>query len=725
MSKAELFVEIGSEEIPAGEVMMAVEFLRDAIVSGLDTLRLEHGPAEIYATPRRLAVVVPDVDVAQPDVTKEVAGPPVSVAFRDGQPTKAAEGFARGLGLGVDQLVRRETKKGEYLYAVVEEKGGPAAELLPPILAEALRKIPFKRTMRWGDGDASFVRPLQWIVALLGDTLLDVRFGDVVAGRESRGHRFLAPDAFVVTGGAAWRAELESRKVIADVAARRARIVEGAAGLAATVGGRLRADEGLIDEVTQLVEFPVPMLCRFDDRYLDIPAEVLISEMREHQRYLALVDEAGRLLPHFVVIGNTTVRDEAVVRSGYQRVLSARFADGIFFFEEDKKTPLAERFDALADMQFTRALGSLRDKAERSLALAFELAAAIEGLSPSVSGPTGSALTAVVEAGAVGIRALAAESAPEDPALSWWWTLARAGVLMKGDLLTRMVFEFPELQGVMGRAYAQAAGEPAAVAAAIEDHYRPRNAGDGLPESDHGALLGLADRLDTIVGIFATGKGPTGAADPFGLRRAALGVIHLLRGRAWHCSLTTAVRFAIEALGDKAKRPADEIETEVLDFVRGRLRGVLTGEGVPTDVAEAALAAGHDDVVDAAARAHALAALRASPDFEPIGVAFKRVANILKGQTVGEGDPSALSEPAEKALLAAAEIAETKVRQALETRAFDQAFGAFAELRPAVDALFDAVMVMDPNPELRDRRVALVGRVHRVLAPLADFTRLS
>ena len=701
---AELLIEIGSEEIPAGEVATAVASLRDQLVLALDEHRLGHGPVTTYATPRRLTVVVEAVQGRQDDLTKEVSGPPVKFAFKDGEPTKAAVGFAKGLGLTVDQLGRTQTAKGEYLCAVVQEKGRSAAELLTPLLPELIAKIPFRKTMRWGAGEATFVRPIQWIVALLGDRVLPFTYGDVTAGRQSQGHRFAAPEPFDVTSAQQYRSAMADKHVVLDVGQRRQQIVDVATQLASSVNGVLRSDDPLIDEVVMLVEQPVAMLCEFDASYLEIPQEVLISEMREHQRYLSIVDAAGKLMPYFVVIANSAVEDEVVVKGGYLRVLTARFADGAFFYTEDQKRKSVDRVEALESVQFHRALGSVRDKVERSVHMAFWCAQRL-GLVDAVPADT----WALARDGGGGFA----------------WSLARAGWLMKTDLVTRMVYEFPDLQGVMGHAYAKIDGEPAEVAAAIEAHYLPRGAGDDLPEGDLGALLGLGERLDTIAGIFSVGKGPTGTADPFGLRRAALAIINVLRARGWHLSIDDAVAAAVEGIGEKRKKDAGQVSEEIREFFRGRLRGVITGRGVPSDVAEAVLVAGYDDMVDAANRAEALASLRSKPEFEPIAVAFKRVANILKGQSPAPVDPEVLTDDAERALLSATRTVAATLAGLVEARDFDGAFGAIAELRPSVDAFFDAVMVMDSDPAVRARRVAIVGQVHQIFAPLADFTKLS
>ncbi len=701
---AALLIEIGSEEIPAAEVEVAVSSLRDQLVAALEANRLAHGDVRTWCTPRRLTVAVDAVQAMQDNLTKEVMGPPVKVAFRDGVATKAAEGFAKGLGLTVDQLDRKETKKGEYLCAMVKEEGQSAAELLAPLLPEMLSKIPFKKTMRWGAGDAAFIRPIQWILALLGDAVLPFAYADVASGRTSCGHRFLAPEPFEVRGVEQYLEEIAKRDVVIDAAERRRQISSGASELAATVDGQLSDDAELIEEVVQLVERPVAMLCEFDSSYLEIPQEVLISEMREHQRYLPLVDGAGKLMPYFVVIANTPVTDEAVVKGGYLRVLTARFADGAFFYAEDQKRKLVERVGELEKVQFHRALGSVHAKVARSVSMATWLAVQLGKIDEA---PADTFALATGEGN------------------GFARDLVRAGWLMKTDLVTRMVYEFPDLQGTMGRAYAGIDGEGDAVATAIESHYKPRNAGDDLPSDDLGALLGIADRLDSIAGIFSVAKGPTGTADPFGLRRAALAIINILRDRGWHLSIDAAIARAVEGIGDKRKKDADVAEREIREFFRGRLRGVLTGGDVPSDVAEAVLVASYDDMVDAADRAHALAALRSRPEFEPIAVAFKRVANILKGQTPAAPDPSSLDEGPERALYEATQKVADSVRGAVEARDFDGAFGTIADLRPSVDAFFDAVMVMDEDAAVRARRVAIVGAVHKIFAPLADFTRLS
>jgi glycyl-tRNA synthetase len=729
--RRDLLVEVGAEEIPAGEVMDAVRALESALISRLDGMRLAHGAPRIFATPRRLAVIIPAIPERQEDQTKEVAGPPVKAAYKDGQPTKAAEGFAKGLGLTVRDLVTRPTPKGEYVFATVQEKGKPTAELLPGAIAESIAAIPFKRVMRWGAGETAFSRPIQWIAALFGTDVVPLQYAGVLSGKTSRGHRFLSPTAFDLASPAVYAAELEKRSVIADVAKRRAAIVEGAEKLARSAGGRLKKDEALLDEIAQLVEWPVPLLDHFDARFLEIPREVLISEMQHHQRYLPILSEdGGRLLPSFVVVANTTVEDPAVSLDGYRRVLTARFEDGAFFFKEDLKSKLYDRVDRLKAVTFHRALGSIYEKVERAVKLAFWVAGALGDQIQGPGAPKKTGFHAPSD-----LRKLADvpppthsrnEPAQDLEAERWKWMLARAGFLAKADLTTSMVYEFPELQGIIGAEYARRNGELPEVAAAIAEHYQPRTAEDSLPSGALGAVLGIADRLDSIAGIFSTGKGPTGSADPFGLRRATLAIINVLRARGWHFSLSEAIAEAISLVGKKRTKGEDEVLQEVREFVRTRLRGVLSDDGIPADVAEAVLSAGYDDIVDAGARANALATLRKGKEFEPIAITFKRVANILKDVKEAHAvDSGKLRVEAERKLHAASESLKAGVAQAIARRDFTKAISAIAEIRPVVDAFFEAVMVMDENPDVRRNRIALVREVHSIFAPLADFTKLS
>jgi glycyl-tRNA synthetase beta chain len=694
---ADLLLELGAEELPASFILPALEDLKRIFRERAEAARLPHGDLRVHGTPRRLALYVDRVGDSSEDVSREVTGPSAKAGFdAEGKPTRAAEKFAESLGLKPDQLVKVKTPKGEYLGARVEEKGKPAQALLPEILSAAVHGIRFPKSMRWGDVDLAFARPLHWIVALLGEEVVPVVFGDVRSGRRTKGHRFLSPGAIELRGPAGYVEALRGVNVIVDVAERRALLADRVTKAAAAAGGRVLEDPALIDQVTHLVELPSPVVGSFDERHLDLPPEVLIQEMKSHQRYFSVVDADGKLLPRFIAVSNTPVRDEKLSLRGYERVLEARLADGRFFFDEDRKQKLEERLPKLDRVVFQQKLGTYAEKVARVRQLALWLAE-----------QTGhGADRAVVE---------------------------RAATLAKADLVTGMVGEFPELQGVMGREYAKASGESDDVARAIFEHYLPRNAQDALPTRDPGALIGIADRLDTLCGIFAIGKGPSGAADPFGLRRACLAVINVVLARGYRLSLAAAVDRALEGLAPKVsdvKRKQGEppVREQVLEFFRGRLKS-LWQEAHRTDVVEAVLSAGHDDLVAAKARHDALSAIVGRPDFAPLAVAFKRVVNIVEkqGKDVGAGEVDAgrLQDAEEKVLHQAWLGAKEKVHAQIAKDDYPGALREITALKPVVDRFFDKVMVMAEDPALRENRIRLLVSIGGLFAPIADFSRIQ
>ncbi|MCP3161785.1 glycine--tRNA ligase subunit beta [Myxococcus qinghaiensis] len=693
----DLLLEIGAEEIPASFIGPALEDLRRVLTERMTEARLKHGEVSVYGTPRRLAVLVRDVADAGEDVVKEVLGPSAKAAFdAEGKPTKAAEKFAESLKLSVDKLGRSQTAKGEYLSARVEEKGRPAADTLKDALHVAVHSINFRKSMRWGDVESSFARPVQWLVALLGGDVIPVVFGDVKSGRTTHGHRFLSPGAIELKAPADYEAALAKANVVADIAKRRAQLVEKLAAAAKAAGGKLLEDEGLVDQVTNLVELPSPVVGTFEERHLDLPPEVLVQEMKSHQRYFSLVDGAGKLLPKFIAVSNTPVRDEQLSLRGYQRVLRARLADGRFFYDEDRKTPLMDRVEKLGRVVWQGQLGTYLEKVERFRTLGVWLAVQTKR---------------------------AGESA----------TIERAATLAKADLVTGMVGEFPELQGVMGREYARASGEPEAVAQAIFEHYLPRGAEDALPTQDAGALIGIADRLDSLCGIFAIGKAPSGAADPFGLRRACIAIIRLVLGRGYRFSLAAAVDEALRLLAPKlanVKRKAGDAapREQVLEFFRGRLKS-LWGEQHRTDVVEAVLAAGFDDLVAAHKRLEALSLIVGRADFQPLAVAFKRVVNIVEkqGRDVAGGQTQAqkLVDDAERQLHSAFTQARTAVAGFVQSDDFSGALKEITGLKPAVDTFFDKVMVMAEDKELRENRIRLLVEIGALFNQVADFSKIQ
>jgi len=694
---SDLLLEIGTEEIPAGFILGAVEDLRKSLVERLAEARLAHGEARSFGTPRRLAVQIKRVADASADMSREVIGPPAKAAFdREGKPTQTAEKFASGLNLSASSLRRVQTARGEYVSALVEEKGRAARAILPEILAGAVHAIGFKKSMRWGDVEQSFARPVHWLVALLGEEVLPLVFGDVRSGRTSQGHRFLAPQAIELRAPADYEAAMEKAHVIADFARRRAVLEEALRVAAQSAGAQLISDPDLLDQVTNLVEEPHPVIGSFDERYLDLPREVLVQEMKSHQRYFSLTDSSGKLVAKFIAVSNTPVRNARESLVGYERVLRSRLADGRFFFDEDRKLPLGDRVEKLRRVVWQGKLGSYAEKVERIRDLALFLAKMIG---------KGDVLRQTIE---------------------------RAATLSKADLVTGMVGEFPELQGTMGREYALASGESPEVALAIFEHYLPRGANDVLPTHDAGALIGIADRLDTLCGIFAIGKSPTGAADPFALRRACLGVINIVLGRGYRFSLSSAVSQALALLGLKIadlKRKASETGPghQVLDFFRGRLKA-LWSESHRADAVEAILSSGFDDLVAARKRLEALSQLVGRPDFVPLAVAFKRVANIVEKQgkdLAGPIDPTRLVEPAERHLHHSLLETRASVRSKLASDDYAGALREIAGLKPAVDAFFDKVMVMAEDKALRANRISLLREIRALFNEVADFSKLQ
>jgi glycyl-tRNA synthetase beta chain len=690
-------LELGAEELPARFVVPALADLQRMLVEQLGAAGLSHGEVKTYGTPRRLAVHVAGLQERTEDVRRDALGPPVRAAFdKDGKPTKAAEKFAEGLGLRVDQLKRVATPKGEYLAAEVEEKGRTAQAILGNALHDVVHRLGFPKSMRWGDVEASFARPLHWIVALFGEEVIPVTFGDVKSGRTTVGHRFLSPAAITLASPAEYLPALSAANVMPDVAARRALLVERLHAAAKRAGGTLIQDEALVDQVVNLVELPNPVVGNFEARHLDLPPEVLVQEMKSHQRYFSLEGADGKLMPKFIAVSNTPVKDEALSLRGYERVLRARLTDGRFFFDEDRKVPLESRVEKLGRVVYQQKLGTYLEKVERFRALAKDLAEK------------------------TGHHALHA-------------TVDRAAWLCKADLVTGMVGEFPELQGVMGREYARVSGEPEAVAVAVFEHYLPRGAGDALPSTDAGALLGLADRLDTLCGIFGIGKPPTGAADPFGLRRACLGIIHVLLARGYRVSLSAAVELSLALLSEKLKDVKSKagdppVRDQVLEFFRGRLKS-LWSESHRGDVVEAVLAAGFDDVVGAGKRVQALDALVGRADFAPLAAAFKRVVNIVQkqGKDVGAGavDPARLEDEAEKRLFQEVAAVRERVSALLGRDDFAGALREITSLKPAVDLFFEKVMVMAEDRALRENRVRLLVEIGALFSPVADFTKIQ
>lgn len=689
----DLLFEIGAEEIPAGFVPPALEQLEKDLAKALDDARLAHGEVKAVGSPRRLAVWARAVATQQADAKSEAFGPPVAQAYdAEGKPTQAALGFAKSQGVDVGQLVRAQTPKGERLAVMKVEKGRKAEQVLPALLDKLVAGLRFKKAMRSRFDDVTFARPVRWMVALYGGKPVKVRYGEVTSGKVTHGHRFLSPKPLALQGTPEdYLAKLAKAHVVVDPVARRKALEAELARAGKAAGGKVREDAPLVDQVLYLVEEPTAVVGQFEEQNLELPPEVVISEMRNHQRYFAVVDAKGNLQNKFVAVSATKVKDPKVARHGYERVLRARLADARFFFEEDKKRRLHDRIADLGRRTYQAKLGSELERTNRIGAVASALA-----------------------------RALGREDLVAD--------VLEVSRLAKVDLNTGMVGEFPELQGVMGAHYARHEGMKPELADAIEDHYKPIGASEDMPRGDLGALVGLADRLHQLVGIIGVGEKATGAADPFGLRRAAIGILRILLARGYHLSLGAAVEATLEALqGVKLANDRAVVAEQVLDFLRGRVRA-LWAEGADGDLVEAVLGAGFDDVVDARRRLEALAEVKARPDFTPLAVAFKRVANIQEKAGQGQAaavDAALLQDDAEKTLLAELERVEREVGARREARDYPAVLRNVATLEPAVARFFDDVMVMAEDQALRANRLGLMRRVGALFAGVADFRKIQ
>lgn len=683
----ELLFEIGTEEIPSGCIPPALEDLKAVAGRLLREHRLSFQGLRTLATPRRLTLVVDGLADRQADTRREVVGPTRAAAYdAEGKPTRAAEGFARAQGVPVDRLVVRALDRGEYVVAVQEERGAPTPEVLPALLPRLITSLAFPKFMRWGEGTLRFVRPIRWLLCLYGGKIVPVTIGGVRADGKTYGHRFLSPRGVRVRHFQDYLEKLEEKFVIVDPDRRRALVRTLATEAAAAVKGQAVLDDELVETVTHLVEYPTALCGGFKREYLELPREVIITPMRKHQRYFPVVDAAGNLLPHFVAISNMRAKDMELIRQGNERVLRARLNDAEFFYREDRKLPLAGRVPALTHIIFQEKLGTMFDKVQRIGRLAGLIADRV------------------------------------DPACRA--TAERAAFLCKADLTTTMVKEFPNLQGTMGKEYARLSGEPAEVCQAIEEHYLPRFAGDRLPASSAGAVVGLADRLDSIAGCFGVGLMPTGSEDPYALRRAAQGVVLTILHRGFRASLGELVdrsREGFPSLG----RDAEKIRRDVLEFLRGRTQVVLADRGLPADVVESVLAAGSDDLVDAARRAEALAVMRREADFSELSAAFKRVVGIIPKGFDRPVDVSRLVEGAERALHAQVAALKAEVDALVAAQDYLAALQRIAALKPMVDMFFEEVLVIGPDEGLTQNRFALLKAVWDLFARIADFTKLS
>ena len=677
--KRDLLFEIGTEEIPAHVMPHLLEDLAQLAETMLKEHRLSYEKVRTLGTPRRAALIVTGLAERQEDINTETRGPSVAIAFdADGNPTKAGAGFARGQGVDPSALIQRDG----YVYASVHESGAATAELLTSLLPDLVRAIPLPNSMRWGDLDFRFIRPIRWFVALYGTEIVPFTLAGVTSGNHSRGHRTLAPADFVITSAADYEAACEKAYIIVDPERRRAMICEQITETAKACGGTAEITPDLLEEVLYLVEYPTALSGSFEEKYLALPAEAVITPMRDHQRYFPVKAADGSLLPAFITVRNGGKAHLDVVAHGNERVLRARLADAQFFFDEDRRKSLAEHREKLKTVVFQRGLGSMYEKTERLMALT----------------------TAIVEEMAAGDT--------DDAALA---DARRAAELSKADLVTGMVTEFTELQGIMGREYALLDGESPAVARAIDEQYMPRFAGDELPQTPLGVALSVADKIDNIVGTFSQGRIPTGSQDPFGLRRQALGLVLMLIEQESTMLLSDLVDEACDLYDLEEFR--DKMQVYVADFIRLRLKNVLSERGVRYDVQEAVLG-DVDLVADVPVRAAYVERLLASEGGEALVQSFVRVGNIARSVTGGTVDPALFKAEEEGALLSAYQAAAAARAEGEDTLPTEQALGR------AIDTFFDAVMVMDKDARVKENRLSLLKMIDDYLLETADYSKI-
>lgn len=683
----ELLFEIGTEEIPAGYIKPALEQMQQIMHKKLNDLALSFGAIRTAATPRRLAITVSDLADQQPDREEEVFGPPKQAAYdKEGNPTKAATGFAKSRGVAVEDLQIAATPKGEYLMVRVFEKGRPTADLLQEMLPELVTTLAFPKSMRWAANRIHFARPIQWLLAVYNGSPVSFSLENLKSGNQTRGHRFMGTGPLQAGNFSEYVETLRKAEVLVDPQERREAVWAEVIKAAKEVGGEVLPDEELLDTVSNLVEKPFAICGTYEERFLALPQEVLITSMREHQKYFAVVDKNGKLMPHFVAVNNTRVADSKLAAEGHQRVIRARLEDAFFFFKEDQNRALTDRVADLSGVIFQHKLGTMLEKTERVTILAGQLA---KKLAPEQLGHT-----------------------------------QRAAHLAKADLLTDMVGEFPSLQGSIGRDYALLNGEPAEVAEAIRDHYLPVRAGGALPASVPGALVGMADRLDSIAGCFGIGQVPTGTTDPFGLRRLSLGLLHIIQDQGYALSLAELVDEALQLYDKKLTVPAAEAKQNILAFIKGRFSNDLTSRGIPAETVEAVTSVTFDDPVDCKHRIDALIAISRQESFTLLAGAFKRVINIIKENKITEIDTSLLVEPAEQKLHDAYLAANREAAPLLAEKRYEEALQAILKMKESVDAFFDDVMVMVDDAAVRSNRLNLLTAVAELFLKVGDFSKM-
>jgi len=680
-------LEIGTEDLPARFIKPALNQLSENTLKILGEHYISCSGTKVYGTPRRLAVIADGIPEMQKDRIKEIFGPSVKVAYdSEGKPTNAAIGFAKSQGISAEKLIIKKKDKGEYVVAVIDEKGVPVREIIPDILRKIVLSMHFPKSMRWGDGSIRFARPIRWLLALFDNEAVKFEIEGIKSSNLTKGHRFLSPAAFQIKEISGYRKLLANNYVIVDIEERKKIISEKMSKMLAEINEKPVEDEELLDTVANLVEYPVPVAGNFSSEYLRLPGELLITVMKGHQKYFAVQDNKGNITNKFIIVSNTTEDNSEVVKAGAERVIRARFEDARFYYEEDIKKPLYERIEELKKVTFQEELGSLYEKTERMTVLAEFLA---DRLLPEIKD-----------------------------------SIIRAAKLSKTDLITGVVREFPELQGIMGRYYAIENGEPIQVAEAIKEHYQPLHSGGTLPSSDAGALLSIADKMDNIAAFFSIGLIPTGSEDPFALRRQAIGIISILFDKGYEITLRELVN---KALMNVAKSDAlDEIEAKILQFFAGRIETILSDYGYPYDVIQAILPFSADIYLkELIQRLEALKKYKEHESYCDFLTAIKRVYNIIPQTALPEIDNSIFEEKYEIDLKEKLDSINEELSRMMGKSEYYEAFLLLSSITNVINNFFDNVLVMDKREHIKLNRLALLKSIREVSVRLADFSKLA
>lgn len=689
-----LLLEIGTEEIPAGYIEPALTSLSEQLRQKLTDNRLSFGDVHIMGTPRRLTIQVTNVAAKQEPLKAEILGPPASIGFdSDGNPTMAAQKFAEKSGVSIKDIRVTETKKGAYLCADIIEEGLPAEKILEKILPELIQSIPFPKTMKWADLTIQFARPIHWILALLGNKIISFKLGNLTSGNITRGHRFMNPAPISIPQPDVYVDKLKAASVIVDFEERKRWVEKEITRVAQELGGDILPDSELVDIVKNLVEYPIAVAGKFEEKYLEVPDEVLITAMREHQKYFAVIDKNKKLMPCFIAVNNTKAKDMSLVAKGHERVLRARLSDAQFFYKSDLEISFDTRIEKLKGVLFQAKLGTMYEKIHR-----------------------------VQEIAAYICDELRCEKDVKSRAI-------RAAQLCKADLVSHVVGEFPKLQGIMGRIYANKSGEHPETASAIEEHYRPTYSGGPLPQTLTGSIVAIADKIDSICGCFCVGLIPTGASDPYALRRQSIGIIQIMIEKQLNCNLSSLIKKSAQLFADKSEQDIRSTTDAVYSFFQNRISHILAEEGFSKDVIAAVVGVSIDHIPNVRNRVKSLEKLKTAPDFEQLAIAFKRVVNIVRkaeSETIpNEVNKNLFEQETETTLYHAFKSVQDRVSHLLDQANFEQALLEIASLRRPVDEFFDSVLVMADDVNIRRNRLAMLKQIGDMFNQFADFSKIS